>query len=62
MNRPVRVTVLITAALITAAATLALGGCRTAAVAGLPAGRDPLGSVERRVDQIEKQIDQDGAG
>jgi len=64
MNRTVH-----SAVLITAAATLALDGCRGSPVAGSaspPASHvtsaDPLSSVETRVDQIEKQIDQDGAG
>ena len=51
------------AAAVMAAATLALGGCR-GAVAAPPGGRtsaDPLGSVETSVDQIEHQIDHDGA-
>ena len=42
---------------------LTLSGCRGAApTAGSPAvtSADPLGSVETRVDQIEKQIDHDG--
>jgi hypothetical protein len=64
VNTAVRVLVL-----VTAAATLALGGCRGAVAAsptGSPAGTvssaDPLGDVETRVDQIEKQIEGDGAG
>ncbi len=64
MSRAVRLLVL-----VTAATTLALGGCRTAVAAaptGSPAGAvssaDPLGGVETRVDQIEKQIDGDGSG
>jgi hypothetical protein len=48
-------------------ATAALGGCR-AAVAPAPSppavssgtAADPLGGVEHRLDQIERQIDQDG--
>jgi hypothetical protein len=47
-----------------AATAVALGGCR-AAVAPPPSppavsSADPLGGVETRVDQIERQIDQDG--
>jgi hypothetical protein len=62
MNRAVR-----GAVLVAAAATLALGGCRgpAAGPASPPADHststDPLGGVETRVDQIEKQIGQDGA-
>jgi hypothetical protein len=50
-------------AVLVLAAAVTLGGCHTAApTAGPPAGTsaDPLGSVETRVDQIEKQIDHDG--
>jgi hypothetical protein len=46
------------------AAVVTLSGCRAVApAAGSPAvtSTDPLGSVETRVDQIEKQIDHDGA-
>ena len=54
------------AVLVTVVATLALGGCRGAATASPPAGHvtsaDPLGSVETRLDQIEKQVEQDGTG
>ena len=64
MSRHVRVAVL-----MTAVATLALGGCRGAVIAAPTAppanhgtSADPLGGVETRVDQIEKQIDHDGAG
>ena len=52
------------AVLCLAAAAVALGGCRAAAAPAPspPAvtSADPLGSVETRVDQIEKQVDQDG--
>ena len=57
MSTAGRVAVLVLAAAVT------LGGCRDAAAptAGSPAGTsDPLGSVETRVDQIEKQLDHDG--
>ena len=52
------------AALCLAAAAVALGGCR-AAPAPAPSppavtSADPLGGVETRLDQIEKQIDLDG--
>lgn len=51
-------------AVLLLAAGLALGGCRGAAapVTGSPAvtSADPLGGVETRVDQIERQVDQDG--
>jgi hypothetical protein len=52
------------AVLCLAAAAVALGGCR-AAVAPTPSppavsSADPLGSVDTRLDQIERQIDQDG--
>ena len=47
-----------------AVATWALGGCRGATPTAAPgpsvSSADPLGSVETRVDQIEKQVDQDG--
>ena len=47
-----------------AVATLALGGCRGATPTAAPSTSvssvDPMGSVETRVDQIEKQVDQDG--
>jgi ABC-type uncharacterized transport system auxiliary subunit len=46
------------AVLCVAAAAVALGGCRGTVPTASPA--DPLSSVETRVDQIEKQIDQDG--
>ena len=45
--------------LTAAVAALALGGCRATVPATSPA--DPLSGVESRVDQIEKQIDHDGA-
>jgi hypothetical protein len=52
------------AVLVLAAALTTLGGCRSAVAptTGPPAvtSADPLGSVETRVDQIEKQIDHDG--
>jgi hypothetical protein len=46
---------------LTLAAAVTLSGCRAVAP-GSPAvtSTDPLGSVETRVDQIEKQIDHDG--
>jgi curli biogenesis system outer membrane secretion channel CsgG len=52
-------------AVLVLAAAVTLGGCRAAAAAptaGPPAvtSADPLGSVETRVDQIEKQVDHDG--
>jgi hypothetical protein len=51
-------------AVVVLAAALALGGCRgtVAPTTGSPAvtSADPLGSVETRVDQIEKQVDHDG--
>jgi len=50
-------------AVLALAAAVTLGGCRAAApTAGPPAvtSADPLGSVETRVDQIEKQVDHDG--
>jgi hypothetical protein len=61
MSRAVRLVVL-----LTAVAGLALGGCHRAAPTGVPAATvssaDPLGGVETRVDEIEKQIDRDGTG
>ena len=42
---------------------LTLGGCRGATPTAAPpsvSSADPLGSVETRVDQIEKQVDHDG--
>jgi len=51
-------------AVLVLAAAVTLGGCRgvAAPTAGPTAvtSADPLGSVETRVDQIEKQIDHDG--
>jgi hypothetical protein len=51
-------------AVLVLAAAVTLGGCRAAAAptARPPAvtSADPLGSVETRVDQIEKQVDHDG--
>jgi hypothetical protein len=74
VGRTVRAALLIAAA----AGTLALGGCRGGvAAAPAPAvdaggasaadtrgtqASDPLGSVEATLDQIEKQVDQDGTG
>jgi hypothetical protein len=52
------------AVLCLAATAVALGGCRVAATpAPSPpavSSADPLGGVETRVAQIERQIDQDG--
>jgi hypothetical protein len=55
MNTAGRLTVLALVAAVT------LSGCRAVAP-GSPAvtSADPLGSVETRVDQIERQIDHDG--
>ena len=50
-------------AVLVLAAAVTLSGCRgvAAPTAGSPAvTSDPLGSVETRVDQIEKQVDHDG--
>jgi hypothetical protein len=50
-------------AVLVLAAAVTLGGCRAAAPTAGPAAvtsADPLGSVETRVDQIEKQVDHDG--
>ena len=62
MRRTARVAALVAVVV----ATLALGGCRGAAADSPPAGHgtsaDPLGGVETRLDQIEKQVDQDGTG
>ena len=61
MNRATRI-----ALLVAAVATLALGGCRGATPTAAPgvsvSSADPLGSVETRVDQIEKQVDRDATG
>jgi hypothetical protein len=50
-------------AVLALGAALALSGCRPVApTPGSPAvtSTDPLSSVETRVDQIEKQVDNDG--
>lgn len=72
MSRPLRLAVL----LVAAVGTLALGGCR-GGVAAAPtpsvvsggtaadaagASADPLGSIESSIAAVEKQVDQDGTG
>lgn len=76
MSRPLRLAVL----LVAAVGTLALGGCRGGVAAaptpgvvsagGVPGGAadaagapaDPLGSIESSIAAVEKQVDQDGTG
>ncbi len=74
VTRPVRAAIL----LVAAVGTLALGGCRGGAAAapsgggaaspgavdarGVPTSPDPISDVEATLDQIEKQVDQDGTG